>query len=94
MSEKKPKLEFEAGAFDHIPEEERAELRKQVEEMFADFDPENPPGKVVRMIAPGVVHCPKCGVAFAEPHSAEIDGEKLAFFHCESCEETFVTGTQ
>jgi len=92
MSKKKPKIVLAKGALDRIPEEDREALMKTVTEAFADFDPENPPGKPVISIPPGTTVCPLCGGELTDAHSVDLPGEeggKALFLDCEACDETF-----
>lgn len=78
-----------------VPAEERAELASEIEEMFADFDPEDPPGEPVAPLPPGTRTCPKCGGELEEltvvPAGAGADpsSSALLLLDCEACELGF-----
>ena len=71
----------------------RADL--SIESVLADFDPENPPGEPVVLLAPGTRACPKCGGDLVEltvvPGGVGSDPSSppLLLLDCEDCEIGF-----
>lgn len=87
---KKPTIEVADGALDNIPEDEREDVLKLIQESFEGFDPREPPGKPVLALEPGTTTCPICDGPL------ELAGESHGhiFLECEACDECFGTVAQ
>jgi hypothetical protein len=91
-NDKKWKVHGLEKALESVPPEERPDLLSEIESIFEDFDPENPPGEPVVELAPGTRTCPKCGADLVEltvvPAGAGPDpaGPPLLLLDCEECE--------
>lgn len=60
MAKKPVKVVIPDEVLSRFPEEERPAMRAHLEEMFKDFDPDNPPGRPVRVLPKGVLVCLDC----------------------------------
>ena len=93
--DKKWKVQGLEKALAAVPEEERAALAAEIESVLADFDPENPPGEPVVLLASGTRACPKCGGDLVEltvvPGGVGSDPSSppLLLLDCEDCEIGF-----
>lgn len=78
-----------------LPEEERAGVREEILDLFADFDPENPPGDVVEEIPAGTTHCPVCGTKLEVIcRNREVPGQDpVDFYDCGPCDRGFMSPT-
>ncbi|MCC6898754.1 MAG: hypothetical protein IT377_07250 [Polyangiaceae bacterium] len=94
-NDKKWKVHGLERALDAVPAKERAGLAAEIEEIFADFDPDDPPGEPVAALPPGTRTCPRCGgeleeltvvPAGAGPGSSTAT---LMLLDCEACELGF-----
>jgi hypothetical protein len=75
-----------------VPPEQRAGVAAELEELFADFDPENAPGEPVPRVDPGTRQCPSCGgvlveLAIIPRPDGQPDCELV--LECEACDATF-----
>ena len=101
MPKNKPvKIENLEGALAKIPEADRDALRKDIEKLFADVDPDNPPGRPVFHLTGDEVACPACGAVLklAHKHTSVIPdlpnlpdaGQAVEFSECDTCEQPFM----
>ena len=88
-------------ALESVPIEQRAALTAEIEAVFHDFDPENPPGEDIPALPPGTRSCPKCGGTLTVFAAIEGDGAGrpgLLILDCEACGTSYSTevvgGTQ
>lgn len=89
---KKPEIKFAKGSLDAVPEEDRAELLKEIGEAFKNFDPNNPPGSRVEEIEDGVRACPRCGEPLSDLEMEMLtfpDGSQAKIVECEACNVSF-----
>ena len=74
-----------------LPPEDRPEVAAEIQELFQDFDPQNPPGDRVLPVEPGTRICPRCGGTLLalciEPGREE--SEYLRILECEDCDAPF-----
>jgi hypothetical protein len=91
--DKKWKVHGLEKVLEAVPPEERGEIASEIEEMFADFDPANPPGEPVIPLPPGTRTCPNCGGELDEltvvPAGPDASSEALLLLDCETCELGF-----
>jgi hypothetical protein len=91
---KKPKIENMDLVLAKMPESDRPDLKKQLEKLFENFDPNNPPGRRVVHLPKDTESCPTCGgplmdldKKYRKPHSITMpDGRVLDMFECEACD--------
>jgi hypothetical protein len=94
---KKVKIDGMEEALAKLPEEDREATRKEIEEMFADFDPKNPPGRRVIPLTGDEVTCPECGSVLRLegshttilPDGMPRAGTPIEFVHCAVCDQPF-----
>lgn len=96
MSNDKPfKIENLDEVLAKVPPEDREALKTEIAEMFADFDPNEPPGEPVLEIPAGTTHCPKCGTRLEEVFRNRKVGDMPPFdlLACRPCDDDFVAPT-
>lgn len=84
-------------ALKNVPEEEREEIKKEIEELFKDFDPENPPGEAIYCSPEVLRECPNCGHKEFEFIDRNVDlafEGKVDVIRCPSCDTLFSHPTQ
>jgi hypothetical protein len=96
----KPELKNLEQVLLKVPEKDRDAVRKEIEELFSDYDPANPPGRPVLLLAPDTVVCPACGGALklVHKHVAEVPrdlnhpdaGRAVEYSECAICEQPFM----
>jgi hypothetical protein len=93
------KSKFEIQGLEELlakfPEDEREEARKEIEQAFENFDPENPTDKEVIHLRESTGTCPTCKgpltcitKGFAVP---TVDGDEVPcdLVECLACDETY-----
>ena len=83
-----------------LPEGEREQARRTIEEAFKDFDPGRPVGKPVFRLTGEEKTCPSCGedLVLANHHTLKLPerldlpdaGKIVQFVQCAKCEQPFV----
>lgn len=93
---KKITLEGIDAALEQFPEEERAEVRQEIEKMFENFDPEHPPGRAVPHLSQHTRECPTCKGLLTDimGKSAALPNEDGAFtvvqlMECRACDASY-----
>jgi hypothetical protein len=101
MKKKKPlEIKNMEEVLAKLPEGKRASARAAILEMFQDYDPENPPGKLVLRLSADAVRCPVCGadLVLAYKHTTRMPDrpemgpdrdQVVEFSECAACEQPF-----
>ena len=100
MKKKPVKIKNLEETIAKLPESEREAAREAVLEMFKDYDPANPPGKMVLKLPADATVCPACGadLVLTEKHTAQLPdrpdmgpdrGRVVEFSECAACEQPF-----
>ena len=87
-------------ALEHLPPDLRREARREIMEMFKNFDPKNMPGDRILPVPPGTTACPQCRgrlvrtMMFEFPKGMGMPEGRFSALDCEQCDATFVTPVQ
>ncbi len=75
-----------------VPPEDREGLREEIKKAFANFDPNNPPGKPVEALPKGPTRCLGCGKLMKPAgRTVKLPGDMLVkFYDCERCDRCFL----